>query len=146
MKNLAVVALALISPLLLGSCGNVVRPVQAPPALDISPASAPSATVGIAYNLPLNATGGQSPYLWSVSAGTLPSGITLDASSGVLSGVPTMTGTSNFTVQAADSSMPARTGAMPFTLVVNGQLAFSITSLPDAAVSVPYSTTASVSG
>lgn len=146
MKNLAVVALALISPVFLGNCGNVVRPVQGPPPLDISPASAPSATVGFAYNLPLNATGGQSPYVWSVSAGALPSGITLDASSGVLSGVPTMTGTSNFTVQAADSSMPARTGTMPFTLVVNGQLAFSITSLPDAAVSVPYSTTASVAG
>jgi len=146
MKNLAGVALALISLVLLGSCGNVVPPVQAPPPLDISPATAPSATVGFAYNLPLNATGGQSPYVWSVSAGALPSGITLDASAGVLSGVPTMTGTSNFTVQAADSSMPARTGVMPFTVVVNGQLAFSITSLPDAAVGVPYSTTASVSG
>jgi len=146
MKSRAVVAVLIGGIILLGSCGRAVQPVQAPAPLSISPASAPSGTVGFAYNLALNAAGGQAPYSWSVISGTIPAGLTLDASSGVLSGVPTATGTSNFTVQAMDSSMPARTGSMPFTLAVNGQLAFSITSLPDAAVNVPYSATASVSG
>lgn len=131
---------------MLGSCGRALQPVQGPAPLGISPPSAPSGTVGFAYSLALNATGGQPPYSWSVSSGAIPAGLTLDASSGVLSGVPTATGTSNFTVQAVDSSVPARTGSMPLTLVVNGQLTFSITSLPDAAVSVPYAATASVSG
>lgn len=146
MKGRAVVAILVGGIALLASCGRALQPVQAPASLGISPASAPSATVGFAYNLALNATGGQAPYSWSVSNGAIPAGLALDASSGMLSGVPTATGTSNFTVQAVDSSVPARTGSMPFTLVVNGQLAFSITSLPDAAVNVPYSATASVSG
>jgi hypothetical protein len=146
MKSRAVVALLVGGIALLGSCGRALQPVQAPAPLSISPASAPSGTVGFAYNLALNATGGQAPYNWSVTSGAIPAGLTLDASTGVLSGVPAATGTSNFTVQAMDSSVPARTGSMPFTLAVNGQLAFSITSLPDAAVNVPYSATASVSG
>jgi len=146
MKNIAVVAIVIATTVLLGSCGTVIPPVQTPAPLNISPATAPSATVGFAYNLALTASGGQAPYAWSVSAGTLPAGLALDANSGVLSGVPTASGTSNFTVQAADSSLPARTGNMPLMLVVIGQLAFSIGSLPDSAVSVPYNTTASVSG
>lgn len=133
----------------MSSCGNVISSVPSPPPplpIVISPSAVPNGTVGFAYSLTLSATGGQVPYAWSVIAGALPPGLNLNASTGVVSGVPTASGTSNFTVQAADSSVPARTGGMPFTLVVNPQLSFSIASLPDGAVGVAYDANASVSG
>lgn len=139
----------LASLLLVSSCGDVISSAPAPPpppAIVISPNVAPSGTVGFGYSLTLAATGGQAPYTWSVIAGALPASLSLNASTGLVSGVPTASGTSNFTVQAADSSVPARTGGMPFSLVVNPQLSFSITSLPDAAVGIAYDAIASVSG
>src|SRR6202020_2391058 len=53
----------------------------------------PSGMVGLAYTDTLTAAGGTTPYTWSVSAGTLPAGITLTASHGVLAGTPTTAGT-----------------------------------------------------
>lgn len=64
----------------------------------------------------LAATGGTPPYAWSVSAGSLPAGITL-GSDGKLSGTPTGTGTSSFTVQATDSAAVTATKALSITSV-----------------------------
>ena len=64
----------------------------------------PTGQVGVPYTDTLTATGGTTPYTWSVSAGTLPAGITLNASTGVLSGTPTTAGTSNFTIKVTDAT------------------------------------------
>ena len=66
----------------------------------------PDGWVGTAYNQTLNATGGLTPYTWSITSGSLPSGLTLNSSTGVISGTPTTTGTSDFIVQVADSNSP----------------------------------------
>src|SRR5205823_7815501 len=63
-----------------------------------------SDAVGTAYSQTLAATGGTPPYAWSVISGSLPAGLTLNATSGAISGTPTTAGTSNFTVQVIDSS------------------------------------------
>jgi len=65
----------------------------------------------------LTATGGTTPYTWSLSAGTLPAGLTLASSTGVISGTPTGTGTSNFTVQVTDANSLTATKA--FSLTIN---------------------------
>jgi photosystem II stability/assembly factor-like uncharacterized protein len=57
-----------------------------------------------AYADTLVATGGAAPYVWSVPAGSLPAGISLDAATGVLSGEPSALGLSLFTVQVADAN------------------------------------------
>lgn len=145
MKNVSVSPLLLTSLVLIGGCGNVNSPPP-PASIVISPATAPSGTVGFSYNLTLSATGGTAPYTWTVSTGTLPGGLNLNANTGVLSGVPAASGTSNFTVRASDSSVPSRTGNMPFALVVNPQLSFSSASLPDGTVGVVYNAIASISG
>jgi Putative Ig domain len=62
--------------------------------------------VGLAYApVSYQATGGNPPYIvWTVSAGALPGGLSLELD-GVISGTPTASGTFNFTVEINDSSM-----------------------------------------
>jgi hypothetical protein len=72
--------------------------------LTITTASLPGGTVATAYSATLAATGGTSPYTWSLSAGTLPAGLTLSQSTGVISGTPTAAGTASITVQCVDST------------------------------------------
>ncbi|MGB9030293.1 MAG: putative Ig domain-containing protein, partial [Acidobacteriaceae bacterium] len=95
------------------------------PTIVVTPAAGAltAATVGVAYTpVTFAATGGTSPYAWSVSLGALPAGMTLNAGTGVLSGTPTAAGAFSFSVKATDSS--TGTGA-PFsktnayTLTVN---------------------------
>jgi putative Ig domain-containing protein len=72
--------------------------------LAISTTTVPDATESKAYSFQLQATGGVTPYTWSVFAGALPTGITL-SSGGLLSGTPTITGAFNFTAQVTDSGV-----------------------------------------
>src|SRR5262245_56319767 len=80
-----------------------------PPALSISTASLPAGTVNVAYSQTLVSTGGTGTKTWSVSAGTLPAGISLNSATGVISGTPTAAGAANFTVMVTDSASPAVT-------------------------------------
>src|SRR4029079_2963375 len=75
----------------------------AAPALTVSTSSLPNGTVGAAYGQTLSATGGTGGYSWSVTNGSLPAGLSL-AADGTISGTPTATGPSNFTVQVKDNS------------------------------------------
>ncbi len=59
--------------------------------------------VGSAYSAALSATSGTGPYNWSLAAGGLPPGVTLNATSGALSGTPTLAGTFTFSVQLVDT-------------------------------------------
>ncbi len=70
--------------------------------LTVNPSSLPASVVGRAYSQTVSATGGTAPYTFSVSAGSLPTGLTLNASSGVIGGTPTAAGAFSFTVQALD--------------------------------------------
>ena len=76
--------------------------VAAPPTLTITTASLASATVGQAYDANLSAKGGEQPYQWNILSGALPAGVQLNTQSGALSGAPTQTGKSDFTVAIAD--------------------------------------------
>ncbi len=85
--------------------------------LQITTGSLPQGEQGNPYSDTFTATGGVTPYTWSVSAGALPPGITLN-SNGNLVGTPTATGTFNFTVTVDDSDNDPATGQ--FSLVVAG--------------------------
>src|SRR5262249_38893843 len=78
--------------------GSTVLTVAVGP-LTITTTSLPAGTVGSGYTATLAASGGTPPYTWAITNGTLPAGLTLNANSGVISGSPTTTGTSNFTVR-----------------------------------------------
>src|SRR5207248_1447187 len=59
---------------------------------------------GVPYSSALVAGGGVPGYTYSISAGSLPPGLTLNAATGAITGTPTAFGTFNFTAKAIDSS------------------------------------------
>ena len=97
--------------------GNTTLTVQAAAPLSVTTASLPNGTVGTAYSATLAASGGTAPYTWTLATGSLPVGLTL-SSSGAITGTPTASGTSNFTVQATDSANPAATASKGLSINV----------------------------
>jgi WD40 repeat protein len=91
-----------------------VQAAIAPPS--ITTTALPGATAGTAYTATLTATGGTAPLAWSVSAGSLPAGLTLNASSGAISGTPTTAGSSSFTAQVTDASNRSATANLGITV------------------------------
>lgn len=67
----------------------------------IDTSSLPDAQVGVPYSATLLVHGGIPPYIWSITGGALPTGLSL-SSSGVISGTPTTSGLSTFTVFVLD--------------------------------------------
>jgi Putative Ig domain len=74
-----------------------------PQTLAITVSSLPNAIAGQAYSAQLNCSGGTAPFHWSISSGQLPSGVSLNADSGAISGTTTQTGSFAFTAQVTDS-------------------------------------------
>ncbi|WP_260705973.1 beta strand repeat-containing protein [Edaphobacter flagellatus] len=106
----------------------------------------PAGTVGVAYTTTLQATGGTSPYVWSVISGNLPAGLSLSAS-GVISGTPTSSGSSVFTIQAQDASGNKASAVFGITInAANSVLSIGNPTLPGGTVGVPYTGTIPISG
>lgn len=79
----------------------------------------PPGIVGVSYNVSLAATGGTGARTWSVVSGALPAGLTLNASTGQISGTLTTQGTSTFTIRVQDSGNPAQSDQRQFSLTIN---------------------------
>ena len=116
--------------------------------LVISTSSLPGGQTGAAYSATLAATGGVSPYTWSLTSGTLPAGLTLNASTGAITGTPSAAVASTpLTFKVTDSSSPALTQTANLTLTISSaSLAISTSSLPNGQTGVAYSATLAASG
>jgi hypothetical protein len=85
----------------------------------ITTTSLPNGTVAIFYDSQLMATGGTTPYKWSITSGVLPPGLSLTPATGVISGTPTTTGPYPITVQVADSESTPVTATAAFTITID---------------------------
>lgn len=117
------------------------------PTITISPSTLPNATVGTNYTQVLTASGGQAPYTFSLLSGALPTGIAL-SSSGTISGTPTASGTSNFTIRVIDNNGCVVTPS--YSLQVEGPTCPTITvnpaSLPGGTIGTAYNQVISATG
>lgn len=108
----------------------------APPV--ISTASLPGGVVGSAYSTTLQTVGNRTG-TWSVSSGSLPANLSLNGSTGVISGVPTTAATSSFTVLFTTPA--GLTDTQPLSIIIdpNTPPVISTTTLPNGKVAVAYS-------
>jgi hypothetical protein len=100
--------------------------------------------IGVAYSQTLAATGGKTAYTWSVTSGSLPAGLSLATSTGVISGTPTATGSGSITVQVKDANGTTATKSLSITIYAVPSV--TTASLPAGAVGTTYSQTLAVSG
>ena len=95
--------------------------------LVITTTSLPDGEVGVAYNSSVAATGGTTPYTWSIDSGSLPAGLTLNPGTGAITGNPTgPEGASNFTVKVADSTNPIQSTTKALTILVRSSTTLSV--------------------
>ena len=119
------------------------------PVLTISTSSPlPDGKVGTPYSQTLGVAGGAAPYTWSVTAGTLAGVISLNASSGTLSGTPTTANTFSFTVQVVDKNRASATKAFALTIAPSTPPLTITTaaSLPGGTVGAAYAQPITASG
>lgn len=114
--------------------------------LIITTTSVPNGSLNVAYDTLLQAAGGTLPYKWSIKAGSLPAGLSLNTSTGDISGAPTSSGTSNFTAQVADSAPSPASATQSLSITITSPLIITTTLLPNGSVNVAYSATLQASG
>ncbi len=85
--------------------------------LGIAANTLPTGTAGAAYSATLAATGGTAPYTWQITSGSLPQGLALNNTSGIISGTTSLTGSFSFTASVTDAT--SANASAPLNLTVN---------------------------
>jgi hypothetical protein len=108
--------------------------------------SLPEGSMGAAYEQALAASQGKAPYTWSLAAGTLHQGLTLNTTPApwAVRGTPTEAGSRTFTVQVADAN--GKTAQRELILNVVSALALTTSSLPAGYANVAYDVTLTATG
>jgi hypothetical protein len=142
--------LIVVAVAFLAGCGSVSKTptmTAQPGALTITTTSLPGGIVGTAYNSPVTTSGGTTPYTYSASG--LPSGLTINGSTGTITGTPSSIGTATAAIKVNDSTTPSSQSASSnLSITISpAPLAVTTTSLPAGAAGSAYpSTTLQASG
>ncbi len=119
--------------------------IAAPP-LAITTTALPSAIENTPYTASLTATGGVTPYVWSIASGTLPPGLTLNVG-GSVTGIPTTAGTVSFAVQVADAESTPQTATAELSITIaSPPLTITTTLLPAAIETIAYTASLTAAG
>jgi type VI secretion system secreted protein VgrG len=125
------------------TCGVSVCPI-----ITVNPATLPNGAVGTAYAQTVSASGGTSPYVFSLSSGTLPTGLSLNGATGAITGTPTAAGTFTFTISATDVNGCSGSRLYDISIASTGcpAILLSPTTLPPGTPLFPYSQQITASG
>ncbi len=131
-----------------GVTATLTLTVVVPPTIGTASGALAGGTVGSTYSVTLTASGGVTPYKWSVTTGSLPAGLSLSSSAGTITGIPTASGSSDFTVTLTDSGSPALTASLEFSITIAAApaISFATTTLPAGSVGVAYAQTVTATG
>lgn len=124
----------------------VVAPAPLP--VIVTTTRLPGGVASQPYSATLKASGGSGAFTWSLAAGALPAGQTLNAATGVISGAPAAVGTTYFTVRASDAANPANFAnqALSITVIAPPPVSIVTPSLPDGLLGFAYSAKIATSG
>src|SRR5262249_36136710 len=124
----------------------VTLPLTISVPIRITPASLPVALQSQAnYSATLTAIGGSGVFTSWTFVGSLPLGLSLNSSTGLISGNLASTAmTQTFNVQVVDST--GATGNQQYTITVNGAVIVTTTSLPNGTVRSAYAQTLMATG
>jgi hypothetical protein len=115
------------------------------PAVSITTGALPSGQTGNAYSLTMAATGGTAPYTWSASG--LPAGLSVNSSTGLISGIPQAGGSATVNITVTDASSPAHTSAnKQYSLLIVSGVGITTVSLPSGYPGVAYSAQVTATG
>jgi Putative Ig domain len=142
-KSSPLLALGLIVCIVCSGCGSSSKPI--PGQLMIMTTSLPTGTMETSYSTSLAATGGTGPYSWSVTSGSLPTGLSL-SSTGTISGMPTAMATSTFTVKVTDSATTQATATASLSITIGGAVSITTTALPVGSIGSAYAGTLAATG
>jgi hypothetical protein len=125
------------------TCGVSICPI-----ITVNPASLPNGSVGTPYSQTVSASGGTSPYTFSLSSGSLPTNLLLNGATGAITGTPTTVGTFTFTITATDATGCSGSRLYTITIASPGcpAIILSPATLPPGQILVPYVQTITASG
>jgi hypothetical protein len=131
-----------------------LRPSTPPrTAVMVTAAALPAGRLTVAYTAALTAVGGSDvpggsgDYIWSIAAGTLPTGLALDSATGAVAGMPQAIGEFAFTVKAVDTGDPENTASAAAVIAIGAAPVSALSAaLPGGRQSVSYTTTVTATG
>src|SRR6266576_698852 len=124
-----------------GCVGLTAGPAQPNPhPLTITTSSLHDGQVQQSYQATILVSGGSALYSWSIVAGSLPTGLTLNSATGQITGTPNQSGTFPFTAQVKDSLNATATTNLSIAISPSA-LAVMTSSLPNGVVGVAYPAT-----
>ncbi len=101
------------------------------PPVSVTTTSLVPATNGVAYSQALTATGGTGSYTWSIISGALQTGLTLNTSTGVISGTPTVSGVATLAFRATDTvNNVGNSSLIPLTVLQPSSITLSTSATP----------------
>ena len=112
----------------------------------ITTTSLPAGIDNTPYAQSIAVVGGTAPDTFAVTAGSLPPGLTLNSSTGAITGTPTTTSGSPFSFIVTATDLTDAIASKNYTVAINTGSTITTTSLPNWTVNSPYSQTIAVSG
>ncbi|MES2216799.1 MAG: Ig domain-containing protein, partial [Pseudomonadota bacterium] len=127
-----------------GQTASVATTVTIAAAITLTATPSAFTEVGAAYSQLNTVGGGTAPYTYTLSAGTLPTGTSLSATTGTVAGTPTAPGTFTYTIQVTDAN--SKTATAPTTVIIAAAISLAATPSTHTEVGVAYSQVNTVSG